>query len=70
MAGDAEVRLGCLELAVQLAKPSGDYSVNSVVIIARELYNFCQAPPPVEEPEENADKPRRGRKPRVDDLLS
>lgn len=67
---DAEIKLGCLQLAADLAKPTGNYSATHVVDIARVLYTFFQAPPPVEQPEEIADKPKRGRKPKVDDLLS
>ena len=70
MNGDAEIRLGCLELAVQMARPSGDYSPDAVVNIASVLYNFCQASPPDSPPVETADKSLRGRKPRSVDILS
>lgn len=59
---DAQIRLGCLELAAALAKPSGDYSAANVVNIATVLYNFCQASPQAEPPVELADKPTRRRK--------
>jgi hypothetical protein len=70
MSGDAEIRLGCLELAVQIARPSGDYSPDGVVNIARLLYNFCQASTPDNQPVEIADKSSRGRKPKPVDILS
>ena len=70
MSDDPQVRLGCLELAAQLAKPSGDYSAQTVVQIATVLYAFCQAPPPAQQPVEIADKPRRGRPPKQEDILA
>lgn len=65
---DAEIRLGCLKLAADLAKPSGDYSPERVVNIANVLYTFCQASPPPETVEDIADKPKRGRSSKVDIL--
>jgi hypothetical protein len=40
---DAQVRLGCLELAAQLLKASGIYSADDVVKTAIQLYTFTQA---------------------------
>jgi hypothetical protein len=40
---DAQVRLGCLELAHQLLKPIGNYDADSVVKTAMLLYTFTQA---------------------------
>lgn len=65
---EAEIRLGCLKLAADLAKPTGDYSATNVVNIASVLYTFCQASPPPETAVEIADKPKRGRPPKVDIL--
>lgn len=65
---DAEIRLGCLKLAADLAKPTGDYSATSVVNIASVLYTFCQALPPPEKAAEIADKPKRGRPSKMDIL--
>lgn len=59
---DAELKLGCLRLAADLAKPTGDYSASSVVNIATVLYNFCIASPLAEKQEGMADKPSRRRK--------
>lgn len=59
---DAEIKLGCLKLAADLAKPTGDYSATSVVNIATVLYNFCQTSPVTEKYPEIADKPTRRRK--------
>lgn len=70
MSDDPQIRLGCLELAAQLAKPRGDYSPEAVVNIASVLYTFCQAPLPVQPPAEIADKPKRGRPVKETDILS
>ncbi len=70
MNSDAQLRLGCLELAVQIARPSGDYSPDGVVNIAHLLYNFCQASTPDNQPVETADKSLRGRRPKSVDILS
>ena len=59
---DAEIKLGCLKLAADLAKPTGDYSAINVVNIASVLYNFCQASPEAEKQPEIADKPSKRRK--------
>ena len=59
---DAQIRLGCLELAAQLAKPTGDYSAQHVVNIATVLYNFCQTSPEPEKEPVIADKPSKRRK--------
>lgn len=68
---DAQIRLGCLQLAADLAKPTGDYSAAHVVNIATVLYNFTQTPPQGETQADKADKPVRGKKAtKVDDLLS
>jgi hypothetical protein len=40
---DPAIRLGCLELAAQLCKPTGNYDADSVVKIAMLLYTFTQA---------------------------
>ena len=62
MNDDAHIRLGCLELAVQLGKPSGNYDADSIVKIASVLYTFTQASPTVETRVETADKPSKGKK--------
>lgn len=56
---DPKIRLGCLELATQINKPSGDYSVESVVKIATLLYTFTQASMLSESPTSIADKPKQ-----------
>ena len=40
---DAQVRLGCLELAHSLLKASGNYSADEIVKTATVLYTFTQA---------------------------
>jgi len=67
---DPEVRVRCLEVAVQLAKPQNIYHVEGIVEIATMLYTFTQAPPPAEKPVEIADKPKRGRPAKAVDILS
>lgn len=59
---DAEIRLGCLRLAADLAKPTGDYSAITVVNTASVLYNFCITSPQPSQAAEQADKPSRRRK--------
>lgn len=59
---DAEIKLGCLKLAADLAKPTGDYSVGTVVITATVLYNFCITSPQPSQAAEQADKPSKRRK--------
>lgn len=64
---EIEARVRCLELAAQLAKPTGDYSADSIVEIATLLYTFAQASPPSPVVEaEIVDKPKRGRPSKVD----
>lgn len=58
---DAQVRLGCLELAAQLNKPAGIYSVEDVVKTAMVLYTFTQASAEPQTPL-TADKPSKARK--------
>lgn len=68
---DAQIRLGCLQLAADLAKPTGDYSATHVVAIASVLYNFTQTPPQGEPQADKADKPTRGKRaPKEADILS
>lgn len=67
---DDQIKLGCLELAVQLAKPQNIYDAQGVVDIATVLYNFCQASSPGSHPVETADKPTRRKKPFEQDILS
>lgn len=67
---DAEIKLGCLKLAADINRPSGNYDATSIVETATVLYNFCQASPQAEKPAEIADKPRPGRKPKTVDILS
>lgn len=67
---DAEIRLGCLKLAVDLAKPMGDYSPERVVNIANVLYTFCQTSPLPETEVDIADKPKQGRPRKNVDILS
>jgi hypothetical protein len=68
---DAQIKLGCLELAAQLLKPVGNYDVKSIVETATVLYNFTQTPPQAEKPVEIADKPSKRRKPTLEtDILS
>lgn len=67
---DPEIRLGCLRLAVELAKPTGDYSPGRVVEIASALYTFCQASTPPEKAADFADKPKQSRKSKADELFS
>ena len=40
---DAEIRLGCLDLAVQINKPQGNYLPDAIVSTAKALYTFTQA---------------------------
>ena len=58
---DPSIRLGCLELAAQLQKASGNYSADDIVKVATTLYTFTQASaePPVSL---TADKPSKARK--------
>lgn len=59
---DAQLRLGCLELAAQLGKPQNIYDANGVVEIASVLYTFTQASAEPQVPL-TADKPsKRGKK--------
>lgn len=59
---DADIRLGCLELAAQLCKPTGNYDVDSVVKTAIQLYTFTQASAEPQAPL-TADKPsKKGKK--------
>lgn len=59
---DAQVRLGCLELAHSLLKPVGNYSVDDVVKTAIQLYTFTQASAEAQPPS-TADKPsKKGKK--------
>lgn len=67
---DAQIRLGCLELAAQLAKPQNIYDAQGVVNIASVLYNFCQASPLDSHPVENADKPKRRKSISEQDILT
>lgn len=67
---DAETRVRCLELAAQLAKPTGNYSAQAVVDIAIVLYDFTQAPATVEKPEQVADKLKRKGKAATPDPFS
>lgn len=67
---EMEARVRCLELAATLNARAGNHSAQAVVETATVLYHFAQASPEGENPPDIADKPKRGRKPKVDDLLS
>lgn len=67
---DAQIKLGCLELAAQLAKPQNIYDAQGVVNIATVLYNFCQPSPLDPHPVETADKPKRRKPVSEPDILS
>lgn len=64
---DVEARLKCLELASVVCGRVLDNSANGIVEIATVFYAFAM-PQPVEAPVV-ADKPKRGRPPRVPDYL-
>lgn len=67
---DANIRLGCLQLATELTKRTGEHSVDGVVQIATLLYTFIQTPPAGETRPEIADKPRSSkRSTKMADLL-
>lgn len=57
----------CLELAANIAARTGDHSTDGIVKIATQLYNSFEMPTKGENPEVVADKPRRGRPPKVVD---
>ena len=65
-----EAKVRCLELAASITRPLGDHSAGAVVKMATSLYAFIEPSPPAETPEVSVDKPKRGRPPRVADLLS
>lgn len=68
---EAHLKLGCLELAAQLLKPSGIYDAESVVKTASVLYNFTQTPLPEETQVIPADKPTQKKsKAKAIDILS
>lgn len=67
---DPQIKLSCLQLAIDLSKPIGNYDVDSIVKLASMLYDFIQAPPPDENQVEIADKPKRGRPAKPVDILS
>ena len=62
MTDDPRIKLGCLELAAQILKPTGNYDADSIVKTATVLYTFTQASPQVEKPVDHADKPRKQKK--------
>lgn len=65
---EIEARVRCLELSQRLSIE--DRSVSTVVEIARVLYAFVQASPqPDLLVEEIADKPRRGRPPKLASIM-
>lgn len=65
---EIEARVRCLELGERLSIP--DRSVDAVVKIASVLYAFVQASPqPDETVAEIADKPRRGRPPKLASIM-
>lgn len=66
---DVEARVRCLEMASALCGRTLDNSVDSVVEIAMVFYAFVQTPLQEEKPVALADKPKRGRPPKVADLL-
>lgn len=66
---DVEARLKCLELSAALCGRTLDNSVDSIVEIAMVFYSFLQTPIQEEKPVVTADKPKRGRPPKVADLL-
>lgn len=67
---ELEAKVRCLELAATLSRPSGDYSADAVVNIAMVLYTFTQAPVAEETKPVIADKPSKGSKAKVPDIMS
>lgn len=66
---EIEAKVRCLELAATLSR-GVTTDAASVVTTASVLYDFINAPPQVEKPAEITDKPKRGRTPKMDDLMS
>mgnify|MGYP003334297379 CR=1 len=62
-----EIRLGCLQLAAQLLRPTNNYSPEEVVKVADQLYAFCIASPSTD----GVEKPVKRKKSTLEtDLLS